>query len=327
MARAKTPQTSAAQPSHDWVCEIAELKTALTNHSISAVHLANAHYGGIPEFNPDDSSRCQLEGLYQKALEAYEVVNGPVLRSFFSNKVWAWVLLSEKEGLKIGCRPKAPDIIQFTNRALDLSHSANDYLPWNWRGAANVLYAAVNQAIGNLEERLARGSIVPTRADAQFMAVLDKELSRAEALIRRGARLVYLAGVLGGFLIASLGGLLIPAIAGLLGYDAFAGPLVSTSLIFGSLGAGMSVLQRFRTSSLEVDISSGKSLLALAGLFRPPVGAIAGLVAYMAHASGLLFSSLTFSSPDKATLFYGVVAFFSGFTERVFQARIGALDQ
>ena len=310
----------------DWGRKLAELEKAVSDSKVSVVQLAEAHYGRLEEPNPDASSRKKFEELYPQALRSYEAAKGPVLRSFYSSVVWAWVLVSKKEGLKIGCRPKAQDIIEFTNRSLEMAARASDYLLSSSRGVQNILYAAVNQAIGNLEERHARGSLGPSSSDAQFMSSLDKQIVRAESLVRRGAKLIYLGGVLAGLLLSFLLALAVVFSAGLTQFHAFTQPLAFTAILFGALGGSMSVLQRFRAASLEVDIASGRWLIILSGLFRPPVGGLAGLIAYMAHSSGLLLSSLSLRNPNEATLFYGVVAFFSGFTERVFQAQLGVTE-
>lgn len=310
----------------EWAQIAADVQTAVANNDISVAQLAQIHYGRLSEFNSNSALRKQLKEEYPLALSAYQSKSGAVLRSFYSSVVWAWVLLSEGDGLKIGCRPKARDIIQFTNRSLEMASYASDYLLWSARDAQNILYAAVNQAFGNLEERQARDSLNASATDRKFMSTLDDEISRAESLVRRGARLMYMGGVLIGLALSIVAGLVMVFASSNTEFSEFSQPLAFSAILFGSLGGSMSVLQRFRAASLEVDISAGPWLLVLSGLFRPPVGAVAGLIAYMAHASGLLFSSLTIQNPSDAMLFYGVIAFFSGFSERIFQAQLGVSE-
>lgn len=328
MAQSKKKRTKspAANP-NEWVQHLADLETAISNNDVSVAQLAENHYGRLGAFNADSALRRKFDDQYPLALESYQSSRGPVLRSFYSSAVWAWVLLSKRDGLRIGCRPKAYDIIKFTNRSLEMDSHASDYILWSSRGAQNILYAAVNQAIGNLEERHARGSLKASSSDERFISALEDELARAESLVRRGAKLMYMGGVLIGLVLSFLLALAVVFVASPTQFVGLAQPLAFSAILFGSLGGSMSVLQRFRASSLEVDINSGRWLLILSGLFRPPVGALAGLIAYMAHASGLLFSSLSLQSPSDAMLFYGVIAFFSGFSERIFQAQLGVTEK
>jgi len=83
----------------------------------------------------------------------------------------------------------------------------------------------------------------------------------------------------------------------------------------GAVGALVSVLSRMSggRDRFTVDFEVGRPLLRRLGLYKPIVGSVFGVALYFLLASGLLMTE----APDgQVTYFYGIVAFFAGFSER-----------
>ena len=83
----------------------------------------------------------------------------------------------------------------------------------------------------------------------------------------------------------------------------------------GAVGALVSVLSRMSggTDKFTVDFEVGRPLLRRLGLYKPLVGSVFGVALYFLLASGLL---MTEPPKGSAMYFYGIVAFFAGFSER-----------
>jgi hypothetical protein len=84
----------------------------------------------------------------------------------------------------------------------------------------------------------------------------------------------------------------------------------------GAMGALVSALSRMGSGpgKFEIDFEVGRPLLRRLGVYRPFVGAVFGVAVYFLLASGLLVTQPP--SEDQAVFFYGIVAFFAGFSER-----------
>ncbi len=95
----------------------------------------------------------------------------------------------------------------------------------------------------------------------------------------------------------------------------------------GAVGALVSVLARMGTGGgqFSVDFEVGRPLLRRLGLYKPFVGAIFGVALYFLLASGLLQTQP--QSHSKMLYFYGIVAFFAGFSERFTSVTFGQAEQ
>jgi hypothetical protein len=82
-------------------------------------------------------------------------------------------------------------------------------------------------------------------------------------------------------------------------------------LVFGALGALLSVVQRMSTSTLSVRYDLGRYYTLLLGAFRPLIGAVAGFLVWMlVEAGGLTFPN------SSSELYLGAVALGLGVAER-----------
>src|SRR5262249_38445592 len=75
---------------------------------------------------------------------------------------------------------------------------------------------------------------------------------------------------------------------------------------------------------VTLDYEVGAGLIVMLGAFRPILGAIFGVLAYFALASGFL--GITPPSDNTAFFFYAVIAFAAGFSERFAHVILGSAD-
>lgn len=178
------------------------------------------------------------------------------------------------------------------------------------------IFAVQEHLLGFIERS---GQPEPAK-ERELVAAQRRELARIEEYyLRTGAkagRIVYLSGMLVGssFIVA-----LCALIAFLLANDSqHWGREVQVLLLCtgaGAVGALVSVLSRMSggDDKFTVDFEVGRPLLRRLGLYKPLVGSVFGVALYFLLASGLL---MTQAPHGKTMYFYGIVAFFAGFSER-----------
>jgi hypothetical protein len=157
------------------------------------------------------------------------------------------------------------------------------------------------------------------RAVTNVAATTRAHLKEIEKYYRKAAarsgQIVYVGGVLLGmvpmFLLALLAWLLIanakdfnsPAGIGLLCFSA------------GGVGALVSVMSRMSAGRVRLDWEFGKDTLRTLGALRPFVGAVFGLMTFLALKSGVV----NLTAGDGSSYYYIVFAFVAGFSERFAQ--------
>jgi hypothetical protein len=84
----------------------------------------------------------------------------------------------------------------------------------------------------------------------------------------------------------------------------------------GALGAVVSVMLRVANQPLTINYSAGRGLIRLAGVFRPVVGAIFGLVFFVLINAGLLQVLAAPHEMGSRAFFVAAICFAAGFSER-----------
>jgi hypothetical protein len=84
----------------------------------------------------------------------------------------------------------------------------------------------------------------------------------------------------------------------------------------GALGAVVSVMLRVANKPLTINYSAGRGLIRLAGVFRPVVGAIFGLVFFVLINAGLLQVLAAPHKMGSRAFFVAAICFAAGFSER-----------
>jgi len=185
------------------------------------------------------------------------------------------------------------------------------------RLAMQSLFNVISFVLGFSETERAHND----RAIAAVSATTRKHLKEIDKYYRKAAarsgQIVYVGGVLLGMvpmaLLAFLAWLLIanakhfesPAGIGLLCFSA------------GGVGAMVSVMSRMSTGSVRLDWEFGKDTLRTLGALRPFVGAIFGLMTFLALKSQIV--NLTVGDGGSSSYYYIVFAFVAGFSERFAQ--------
>ena len=205
-------------------------------------------------------------------------------------------LLYESESLAV----KVQEVLRDTSRRL----------------AMQSLFNVISFILGFAEterSRNERAVAAVTETTRKHLKEIDKYYRKAAA---RSGQIVYVGGVLLGMvpmvLLAFLAWLLIanakhfesPAGIGLLCFSA------------GGVGAMVSVMSRMSTGSVRLDWEFGKDTLRTLGALRPFVGAVFGLITFLALKSGVV--DLTVGNGNN-TYYYIVFAFVAGFSERFAQ--------
>jgi hypothetical protein len=183
------------------------------------------------------------------------------------------------------------------------------------RLAIQSLFNVVSFVLGFSETERARNE----RAVAGVARTTRAHLKEIEKYYRKAAarsgQIVYVGGVLLGMvpmvLLAFLAWLLIanakdfnsPAGIGLLCFSA------------GGVGAMVSVMSRLSTGRVRLDWEFGKDTLRTLGALRPFVGAVFGLITFLALKSGIV----NLADGDGSSYYYIVFAFVAGFSERFAQ--------
>jgi hypothetical protein len=92
--------------------------------------------------------------------------------------------------------------------------------------------------------------------------------------------------------------------------------LIPIALTCGALGATVSVLLRVANQPLSIDYHAGHRLIRTAGVIRPIVGAVFGLVFYIVVNAGLLQALAAPSDIVSRAHYIAAICFVAGFSER-----------
>jgi hypothetical protein len=183
------------------------------------------------------------------------------------------------------------------------------------RLAIQSLFNVISFVLGFAEterSRNERAIAAVSETTRMHLKEINKYYRKAAA---RSGQIVYVGGVLLGMvpmvLLAFLAWLLIanandfksPAGIGLLCFSA------------GGVGAMVSVMSRMSTGSVRLDWEFGKDTLRTLGALRPFVGAVFGLMTFLALRSGIVDLKVG----DGSSYYYIVFAFVAGFSERFAQ--------
>jgi hypothetical protein len=184
--------------------------------------------------------------------------------------------------------------------------------------------AATNGSLWSLgktwhDKRRSRAEV--QREERRLVEAQRKELMKVEDYYLRIAsktgRIVYVSGMLMGAVVIVLLGALIAVALAYWYPKGWTGEVQNLLLCTGAgaVGALTSVLSRMSGGggTFTVDVEVGRPLLRRLGLYKPLVGSVFGVALYFLLASGLL---MTKAPQGRVMYFYGIVAFFSGFSER-----------
>src|SRR6266536_1167027 len=288
-----------------------------------------------------------LEREYEELLAAFQNSEGEIVRAYWCTTEASAVVLTEKRK-RLGWLPwrrlgnlrlhretewvtaEAPVIADLLHKCDTLAIRINRVLTQEPRRIAmEWVFSEQSYLLGFVERMGGRPSKKDTASTvARHQVEVDRIERYYDRAANKAARIRYFVGMLVGLLFVAALGVLVAGVIELfanldLGAD-------STRNFYASFGAGavgamVSVMTRMRQEGgITLDYEVGNGLIVMLGGFRPVLGAIFGVLAYFALASGFL--GVTPPSGGTAFFFYTVFAFAAGFSERFAHVILGSAD-
>jgi len=142
----------------------------------------------------------------------------------------------------------------------------------------------------------------------------------------REAQIVYLVGMLKGFVALVVGAVALAWLFGSLDVPGVDPTTFLGCLIAGGVGAVVSVLTRMNSDKFNVNHEIGREYLSRLGAFRPTIGAVFALLMYFAL-QGSLFENIRVpaENPEQFAWFLAV-GFLLGFSERLAKEMLGSAE-
>jgi hypothetical protein len=298
--------------------------------------LVRAHFRREQERRGSDAARlAEAEDEFRRRLEQFEREEGRIGSVYWSTRNASAVALT------IGSPHRQHNPLVDTEMTVRL-HRLTDWVVDDADTIAEVLHEAdvlairVSEILRGTSERIAlrwifaveehllghieRCGHVEAPKDEAVATAQRHELARIEEYYLRAgakaARIVYLSGMMIGSLLIVAGCAIAAAI---LASNPAQWTEESQALLLctgaGAVGALVSVLSRMSSGSdkFSIDFEVGRPLLRRLGLYKPLVGSVFGVALYFLLASGLL---MTNPPSGNRIYFYGIIAFFAGFSER-----------
>jgi hypothetical protein len=289
---------------------------------------------------PDDAA---AERKYVAALEGFERHQGRIEEAYWCTSVPSGAAITIRGGRRRFHRATAwaaqddQRVAVLLNECDELAVRVSEVL----RGVGQRIgMGLVLRTTGNLLALLDERSTHPDPKQVELAIRAERENYEQARhyyarTARRQAQLVFVGGMLLG-VVALLG--LVLGILAILHVaadvrwfphrDQSIGSLTPLYLcaISGALGADVSVASRIDENTFSVDYELGRVTLALLGAIRPLLGAVFGIALYAALASGVLeLFKVPQGDITKQLLFFMVVAFLAGFSERWAKGVLGGL--
>jgi len=175
-----------------------------------------------------------------------------------------------------------------------------------------------------------RAKLAPD-AEAKFAKEQHNQLAAVEGYYHRAAsragRLVYITGMLMGLAPVLVLGVLLGFLFWAVGRWDNTLEILLLCAGAGAVGAFVSAISRMgrpEKGKFNVDFELGRPLIRRLGVYRPFLGAIAGVALYFFLASGIAQVTVT---DDQEVAYYGFAAFLAGFSERFATVMFGTAEK
>jgi hypothetical protein len=268
------------------------------------------------------------EERYREFLDRFEAQNGTIV-----NQYWC---TTEASGIALTIKRK-PFLIADIVRL----HWATDWSTKDKPKLMRLLYECETQAVKIQEvlrdtsRRLAIQSLfnvisfvlafaeTPHASDPKAVAEISRSTRSGLKDIHdyychaaeRSGQITYVGGMLFGMVIPAL-----ISVAGWIVIGNNHGSAVGIGLLCfsaGAVGALVSVMSRLSSGKVRVDWEFGKDTLRTLGSLRPFVGAVFGLITFLALKSGVI--GIDLANKAGSSYYFVVFAFAAGFSERLAQ--------
>ena len=322
---------------------------AAASDSVAFPELVWAHYLRQRALHEHGELHGPAEDEFRAQLERFVAEHGTIINAYWCTSEASAVALTEKPGERVlGLLWRRRPNIRF--------HAATD---WATRDAPEIGHALhtcetlairISEVLSGTSERIGMQWLLSVAG--YLLSVVDgreklsrqeegraahrsrAELARVETYYDRAGektgRLVYFWGMLIG--LAALGALAVPGalIYSLFGNFELKSEGARTFFVcygMGAVGAIVSVMTRMASASGKgfVDYEVGRPSLRRIGSFRPIIGAIFGVVVYLALKSGLV--QLQPGNDGQSAYFYAAIAFVAGFSERRARILLGGAEK
>jgi hypothetical protein len=319
---------------------IAELERALAAKSVSLVHLVDVWHRIRTAGPSDDAAElARLAAELETGFKECQSVEEVKATSFYSD-FRSGVLLTGTGQI----------FTYYDSQSLIVTAEAEKLL-WDMEGysqeSEELLYdqRAERTALGRklfeltlhllyAVDQAAQSGDGNSRRVTQAVLFVNDEFAKArvfrDRVALRAAQTQYLKGTFDGVLALLVAVSLIGILLGVArAFDAIPSSVVQVvlgALVAGGVGAVVSVLQRITTGKLDLDVFAGRRLLRRLGMFRPIVGALFGIVTFVAVEGGVIPFEVP-ATPERRFYFYCALAFLAGFNERWAQDMLGKAGQ
>jgi hypothetical protein len=303
---------------------------------------------------PEDELRA-LQQAYLDKLDEFQDCAGRLEHVYWSTKQASAVAMTAKR------EPERPRKWRRFGRSLleedqeiEL-HRLTDWATPDTRRVADLmdecdlLAVRVGEVLRGTPERIAMRSLLRVEAhllgfvertrqkpatepeEKAFVKAQQEELARVEDYYHRAAsragRLVYITGMLMGLVPVLLIGTVLGLVFFALGLWDRSLELLLLSAGMGAVGAFVSAISRMgkpERGKLNIDFELGRPVIRQLGIYRPFLGAIAGVALYFLLASGIAQLQV---EPDEEVAYYGLAAFLAGFSERFATVMFGSAER
>jgi hypothetical protein len=295
-----------------------------------------------------------LETAYLDKLHEFQKKAGRLEHVYWSTKGASAVAMTVKE---VSSRSRrwlghvGPNVLEHDEH-IEL-HRLSDWVTSDAPRVADLLHECdllairVGEVLRGTSERIAMRSILgvqahllgfvertkplPHEAEAKLVTEQHDHLAEVEAYYHRAAsragRLVYITGMLMGLAPLLLLGALLGLSVWMFGVWAEHLDLVLLCASAGAIGAFVSAISRMgkpEKGKFNVDFELGRPLIRRLGLYRPFLGAIAGIALYFFLTSGVAQVTVT---GEQEGAYYGFAAFLAGFSERFATVMFGTAEK
>jgi hypothetical protein len=303
---------------------------------------------GEPASEPTADELDKLKKAYEDAAAEFEKAEGKIIREYWcATEASAVVVTEKRKGLswlpwiQVGdlrlhrvtdwVTADAPKVAELLHggdmlavRVNRVLHAVPRFIAMEW------IFSEQSYLLGLVERS---GGHLTWRQSQKAIERHQDEVKRLELYYHRAglkaARIWYFGGMLAGLLAVAALGVVIPfAIRQFATFELTSDEARGfyASFVAGALGAVVSVMTRMRDEKgekLKLDYEVGELLIVMLGAFRPVLGAIFGVLTYLAIESKVL----PLDPPvGEEVFYYAVFAFAAGFSERFAHVITGSAD-
>lgn len=325
---ARAPSPEEARPRR----RIVEFESAIERQAASFTQLSTSIFFSLEKFCVDQDDRLVWEGYIERLSRAFETAHGNITHSYYCKNMIAAAVLTDRQELCVihaiddSKVASIADLLLECDRlnvAIDRILAGADRSS-DLKTSKLLLYTVVTKLLSLLDSSARPSPPTILTLHRREVEHVRDYFSRAA---RRHAQFDYFRGML-----RSAGAIAALSAIGTSIWIKFALDLnviiriLFGCMIAGGIGAIVSVMSRMSFGGLSLDYEADRRLLTTLGAFRPVIGLALGAAMWALAESGIL--ALRPRENSNEAIFYVLIAFLAGFSERWAQDMLGrAADQ